>query len=77
MGDALPAVDLGAGLSAASFALSTIVGCAVLPDGAAKCWGFNFNGAGALGLGDTQNRGDMPGEMGDALPRIKLFSEAW
>ncbi len=34
-------------------------------------------GFGALGLGDTQYRGDGPGEMGDNLPRIKLFSDAW
>ena len=27
-----------------------------------------------LGLGDTAHRGDNPGEMGDGLPRIRLFS---
>lgn len=27
---------------------------------------------GALGLGDTQDRGDDPGEMGDALPAVSL-----
>ncbi len=27
---------------------------------------------GALGLGDTQDRGDDPGEMGDALPAVGL-----
>ena len=30
--------------------------------GSIKCWGFNYYGQ--LGLGDTNNRGDGPGEMG-------------
>ena len=35
-----------------------------------KCWGNN--GAVELGLGDTANRGDKPGEMGDNLPAVDL-----
>ncbi len=34
------------------------------------CWGKN--GKGQLGLGDQANRGDQPGEMGDALPFVRL-----
>ena len=30
--------------------------------GSIKCWGYNNYGQ--LGLGDTNNRGDGPGEMG-------------
>jgi TolA-binding protein len=30
------------------------------------------NYAGALGLGDTRNRGDASGQMGNALPRVEL-----
>ena len=30
--------------------------------GSIKCWGYNKYGQ--LGLGDTNNRGDGPGEMG-------------
>jgi len=49
--------------------------CAVLSDSSAKCWGFN--NVGQLGLGDTQTRGDAPGEMGDNLPHVKLFTSHW
>lgn len=34
------------------------------------CFGKNF--AGQLGLGDTENRGDEPDEMGNNLPRVYL-----
>ena len=35
-----------------------------------NCWGAND--VGQLGLGDTQQRGDAPGEMGAALPVVQL-----
>jgi alpha-tubulin suppressor-like RCC1 family protein len=46
--------------------------CAVLDDASVKCWGLNQNGR--LGLGDTNARGDGPGEMGDLLPPVDLGS---
>jgi cysteine-rich repeat protein len=39
--------------------------CAVLQTTEVKCWGDNSHGQ--LGLGDTDNRGDDPDEMGDNL----------
>jgi cysteine-rich repeat protein len=72
MGDALPAVDLGAGRSALAIGFGTYHACAVLDDYSLKCWGYN--NAGQLGLGDLNNRGDVMGEMGDALPRVSLGS---
>lgn len=72
MGDNLPAVNLGAGLSAVELAAGTHT-CARLDDGTVKCWGNNI--AGQLGLGDTNRRGDVPGEMGDLLPRVDLGTE--
>ena len=35
-----------------------------------KCWGYNLYGQ--LGQGDTETRGDVAGELGDALPPIDL-----
>ncbi|MGZ3708719.1 MAG: RCC1 domain-containing protein, partial [Bdellovibrionota bacterium] len=46
--------------------------CALLDHGDLKCWGKNFYGA--LGLGDTINRGDKAGQMGDALASLNLGS---
>jgi alpha-tubulin suppressor-like RCC1 family protein len=73
MGDNLPAVALGGSRYAVSIAAGGFSGCALLDDGAIKCWGSNS--VGQLGLGDTENRGDEPGEMGDALPSVDLGDE--
>ena len=40
--------------------------CGILDNGTVKCWGRNQFGQ--LGLGDVNERGDGPGEMGDILP---------
>jgi E3 ubiquitin-protein ligase HERC3 len=70
MGDALPPVDLGPGRTAVQVSAGRAHTCAVLDDGSLKCWGSNSYGA--LGLGDTDNRGDGPGEMGSSLPPVTL-----
>lgn len=77
MGDALPAVDLGSGRTAIALTAGNTFTCALLDIGAVKCWGRNAFGQ--LGLGDTDHRGDGPGEMGDALPAADLGSgrTAW
>ena len=42
----------------------------MLDDGTLKCWGYAAGGA--IGLGDINNRGDEPNEMGDNLPAVNL-----
>jgi cysteine-rich repeat protein len=70
MGDALPAVDLGAGEKVIAISAGQSHTCALLASGAVKCWGSNE--IGQLGLGDVMDRGKTPGEMGDALPAVDL-----
>ncbi|GIL69258.1 hypothetical protein Vretifemale_217, partial [Volvox reticuliferus] len=71
MGAALPAVDLGPGLTATEIAAGAQHACAILqPGGRVKCWGYNY--IGELGLGDRYPRGDFPGQMGENLPFVDL-----
>ncbi len=65
MDDALPAIALGTGRTATAITAGWGHTCARLDDGVRKCWGGNIRGE--LGLGDRTNRGNGPGEMGDAL----------
>jgi alpha-tubulin suppressor-like RCC1 family protein/fibronectin type 3 domain-containing protein len=57
-------------LLALALAAGSFRSCARLDNGTVKCWGYNLNGE--LGLGDTANRGDQAGEMGDSLPTVSL-----
>ena len=70
MGDTLPAVPLGTGRSATSVTAGGSSSCALLDDATVKCWGLGGNGV--IGQGDATNRGDGPGELGDALPPVAL-----
>jgi alpha-tubulin suppressor-like RCC1 family protein len=69
MGNALPFVNLGSGRTAVELALGLQHTCALLDNGSVKCWGRNQEGQ--LGIGNTVNRGDDPGEMA-ALPAVNL-----
>jgi alpha-tubulin suppressor-like RCC1 family protein len=68
MGNNLPTIDFGQGIRAISAAGHHT--CVLFNYGVVKCWGSNQYGE--LGLGDTNNRGDEPGEMGDALPEVDV-----
>jgi alpha-tubulin suppressor-like RCC1 family protein len=72
MGDNLSTIDLGSGRKATALSGGTSFFCALLDNGSVKCWGHNPNGE--LGLGDTNDRGDNSGEMGDSLPTVSLGS---
>ncbi len=70
MGDGLPPIDLGTGRTATAISSGYSHTCAILDNATMKCWGEGFQGR--LGVGNEQNRGDQPGEMGEALPAVAL-----
>jgi len=67
----LPIIDLGTNEAAEQIAVGEGFTCARLVGGRVKCWGENH--VGQLGYEDTEDRGDEPGEMGDALPYVLFF----
>ena len=69
MGDNLPVVNLGTGRTATAIAAGDLHTCAVLDNASVKCWGWNDYGQ--LGIDNTTQMGDGPGEM-DLLLGIDL-----
>eukprot|EP01084_Bolivina_argentea_P080644 146056_1 len=70
MGNALLEVDLGTGFNVTDIAAGYGHTCALSTLNKIKCWGYNVYGQ--LGYGDTINRGDGGGEMGNALLEVDL-----
>ena len=70
MGDALPALSLGAGLIPVHVVGGDEHTCAAFTSGAVKCWGYNS--VGQLGQGHAEYRGTRPGQMGDSLIAVDL-----
>jgi alpha-tubulin suppressor-like RCC1 family protein len=70
MGNGLATVNLGTGVYVKKMYAGGSHTCVLTTTNQIKCWGNNVYGQ--LGLGDTNNRGDAPGEMGDALPFVEL-----
>ena len=75
MGDNLPAVSLGTGLSAIDVTAGASNSCVMFSNGTWKCWGSNAGGGNAnnVVLGAW---GDSNGEMGDTLSVRTLPSGA-
>jgi alpha-tubulin suppressor-like RCC1 family protein len=69
MGDFLPVVPLGTGLTAKAISAGTSHACAWLSNNQVKCWGSGSNAV--LGQGDTSDR-RTPAVMGDALLPVNL-----
>ena len=70
LGNNLPIVNLGADRYAVDIAVGYRFACAILDTGQVKCWGRNDEGQ--LGQGDTINRGEAVGTMGDDLLAVDL-----
>jgi alpha-tubulin suppressor-like RCC1 family protein len=70
MGDNLPVVNVGTGLKVKSLSGGILLQGAILSDRTAKLWGYNAFGA--LGQGDTTQRGSAANQMGDNLLPILL-----
>ena len=74
MGDNLDPIDLGSGFGDYdSIKCSAGFTCVLSTSGKMKCFGLNDKGQ--LGVGDTNNRGDEGGEMGDDLGDCDLGSD--
>lgn len=73
LGDSLPYVDLGSDFTPTQLNCGNGFTCVLSDFGTVKCWGRNRYGQ--LGKGDTSNRGDEPGEMGDNLTTIDLGTD--
>ncbi|MFH2128768.1 MAG: Ig-like domain-containing protein [bacterium] len=74
MGDNLPVVSLGTGLTATRISSGLKHVCALLSSGKIKCWGRNDFGQ--LGLEESALRGTDNSFMGDNLPAVNLGTGA-
>ena len=63
MGDLLTPIDLGTDKTAVQIAAGQYSTCALLNDGAVKCWGYNDEGQ--LSQASKLSLGGAPGEMGE------------
>jgi alpha-tubulin suppressor-like RCC1 family protein len=72
IGTELPVVSLSASERVTAISSSGNHTCVLLSTGVVKCWGVNTYGQ--LGLGDTNHRGDGPGEAASTAVAVDLGS---
>jgi cysteine-rich repeat protein len=70
MGEHLPVVELGTGVTAVHLTSGYAHTCALMAGGGLKCWGAN--GRGQSGGGFVFSVGEAPGEMGDDLAFVDV-----
>lgn len=63
-------INLGPGRTASAIAAGEAHTCAILDNGAVRCWGFGGNGR--LGTGGTDSVGNDPGETPASVPPVDL-----
>ena len=71
---ATPTINMGTGRSVVAISAGNLHTCALLDNATVKCWGSAGNGR--LGTGATNDLGDDPAEIGDALLPISLGTGA-
>jgi alpha-tubulin suppressor-like RCC1 family protein len=74
MGNNLPYVELGSGVTAIDVVARANNTCAVLSNNDIKCWGNNTTGQ--IGVGDRLPAGHDPDRMGSSLPKVQFPSLA-
>ena len=67
---AAPPINLGPGRTASAIAAGEAHTCAILDNGAIRCWGFGGNGR--LGTGSTDSVGNDPGETPGSVAPVDL-----
>lgn len=76
MGDALPTVNIGTGVTATDIAGGRYHYCVITNTGSVKCWGRSRYGELGYDMAQSSKLGDAAGQMGDSLATVNLGATA-